>query len=84
MHVFDQPGELGIAPSSARQLRLDDRTLSGWRFDSMETLCPGVEKATLSVFCDLRVDDLDSLQLPAVRELCHGKGPKSRQYMFIH
>ena len=50
----------------------------------METLFPGVQKATLYISEDLRVDDLDTLQLPALRELCLKRDPRSRLGVSIH
>ena len=72
---FPQTSECGTTPSSVQELRLDERTLSGWRYDSMETIFPGVEKATLYIYKQLRVDDLDALRLPALRELCLKRDP---------
>ena len=70
-----QTGESGTTRTTVQELRMDDWTLSRWRFDSMETLFPGVQKATLYFTTLLRVDHLDTIQLPALREICLKRDP---------
>ena len=79
LHFCQTSGtECATTPSSARELRLDDLTLSKWRYDSMGTLFPGVQKATLYICTYLRADHLDTLPLPALGELCLKRDPDPR------
>ena len=75
IRLFPQTSECGTIAITAHELRLDNYTLYSWRFDSIEALFPAVHKATLYICRGLRVDHLDILQLPALKELCLKKDP---------
>ena len=72
---ISQARECEVTSSSSRELRLDDYSLARWRYDSIGTLFPAVHKATLYISDELSVDDLDTLRLPALRELCLKRDP---------